>query len=94
MGWYQAKLGNHLLAATLDSIGFAQHGLGDLEAAPAGRWPSAADTLDHIADIEEARGERDAAGRSWRETLAILEDLDHPDAGKVRAKLRTTEGSA
>jgi tetratricopeptide (TPR) repeat protein len=92
-------------AATLDSIGFAQHGQGDLAAAlityrraldlssRAGSRLSAADTLDHIADIEEARGEHEAAVRSWREALAILEDLDHPDAGKVRAKLRTAEGS-
>jgi DNA-binding SARP family transcriptional activator/tetratricopeptide (TPR) repeat protein len=86
-------------AATLDSLGFAQHGLGDLDAALAsyqqalalfrrsGSGLNMADALDHIAGIEEAKGRHEAAQRAWLEAVAILEDLDHPDAGKIRQKL-------
>ena len=42
----------------------------------------------HIGDSQAALGERTAAAEAWREALEILTDLDHPEAGEVRGKLR------
>ena len=47
-----------------------------------------ADTLTHLGDTYQAAGDPGAADRSWRDALAILDALDHPDAEQVRAKLR------
>ena len=47
----------------------------------------AAEIATHLGDTYRARGElRDAVG-AWRQALGILDDLNHPDAEKVRAKL-------
>ena len=47
-----------------------------------------ATTLGHLADTLLAAGDPDAARRTWEQALAILDDLHHPDAADVRAKLR------
>ncbi|HEU4421459.1 MAG TPA: BTAD domain-containing putative transcriptional regulator [Pilimelia sp.] len=43
--------------------------------------------LDHLGDNHLGAGDVDAARTAWREALAILSELGHPDAGTVRAKL-------
>jgi hypothetical protein len=45
-------------------------------------------TLDHLADSLHAVGQRDEARDVWSAALVLLEALDHPDADKVRDKLR------
>src|ERR1035438_657917 len=47
-----------------------------------------ATVLTHLGDAQHAAGQTQAARRAWDEAVAILDALHHPDAGKVRAKLR------
>jgi DNA-binding SARP family transcriptional activator/tetratricopeptide (TPR) repeat protein len=82
-----------------DSLGLAHHHLGDHAEAAAcyqralglyreigDRWAQA-ETLGHIGDTRLAAGQPDEARAAWEEALAILDDLHHPDAGRVRTKL-------
>jgi tetratricopeptide (TPR) repeat protein len=43
--------------------------------------------LAHLGDAEQAAGRVRAARDSWRRSLALLTEIDHPDADAVRAKL-------
>jgi tetratricopeptide (TPR) repeat protein len=82
-----------------DSLGLAHHHLGDHAEAAAcyqralglyreiGDCWAQAETLGHIGDTRLAAGQPDEARAAWEEALAILDDLHHPDAGQVRAKL-------
>jgi transcriptional regulator with XRE-family HTH domain/tetratricopeptide (TPR) repeat protein len=51
-----------------------------------------ADTRTRLADTHLATGDVAAARTALREALAVLEDLGHPDAGEVNAKLRDLAG--
>jgi tetratricopeptide (TPR) repeat protein len=81
-----------------DSLGYAEHHLGNhAEAAvcyeralssfreSGDRFPEA-DTLTHLGDTRHAAGELALAREAWQQALAILDDLQHPDADLVRAK--------
>jgi hypothetical protein len=46
-----------------------------------------ADTLTHLAETHHATGNPQAACGAWQQALTILDDLDHPNAEQVRAKL-------
>ena len=95
-----AETGNRdINAAIWDSLGYAEHHLGNLtEAATCyqralslirefgDRWREAV-TLTHLGDTHHATGDQPEARQTWEHALAILEDLDHPHAAKVRAKL-------
>lgn len=90
-------------AAAWDSVGYAEHHLGAYEQALVSFGHALrlyrrvhdryleADTLVHIGDSHLAAGRAPSAGASWREALAILDDLGHPDAAGVREKLRGAE---
>ena len=93
-------LGNrHSESRTLDSIGYAHQHLGNHAEAAAcyrdalrlsrefGDRLGEAVTLDHIGDACLAAGNPREAQSAWEEALAILDDLRHPDAGELRAKL-------
>jgi tetratricopeptide (TPR) repeat protein len=43
--------------------------------------------LTHLGDTHHATGDIQAAHGAWRQALTILEQIDHTDAGQVRAKL-------
>ena len=43
--------------------------------------------LTHLGDSRLALDQRARAGESWRQAIAILDDLGHPDAARARAKL-------
>jgi DNA-binding SARP family transcriptional activator len=89
-----------------DSVGYAEHHLGNLAEAAAcyqralslhresGFRYDEADTLTHLGDTRHAAGELAQAREAWRQALAILEDLQHPDVGQVRAKLASTNDHA
>lgn len=47
-----------------------------------------AETLTNLGDTRQAAGQPDDAREAWRQALDILDDLGHPDAAHVRAKLR------
>ena len=86
-------------AHSWDSLGYASHQLGRLsEAADCYRHALAlfrqlgdlfeeASLLVHLGDNQRATGELAAARQTWAQALTILDDLDHPDAAAVRAKL-------
>jgi hypothetical protein len=46
-----------------------------------------ADTLTHLGDTHHAASNPTAAHDAYQQALTILEDLDHPDADTVRARL-------
>jgi DNA-binding SARP family transcriptional activator/tetratricopeptide (TPR) repeat protein len=86
-------------ADTLDTIGYAHHHLGDLTQAlrcyeralalhrKSGEYRRQAETLSHLGDTHRAASNTEAARRVWQRALAILDELSHPDADEVRAKL-------
>ncbi len=53
-----------------------------------------ADTLTRLGDTHHATGDTDAARSAWRYALTILNNLGHPNADTVRAKLDHIEPTA
>jgi hypothetical protein len=45
------------------------------------------ETLGQIGDTRHAAGQPDEACAAWEEALAIFDNLHHPDAGQIRARL-------
>ena len=89
-----------------DSLGYAEHHLGNLgEAATCyeralsiarevgDRWFEA-EALTHLGDTRHAVGQLAQAREAWQQALAIHDDIQHPDADKVRAKLASTDNAA
>jgi DNA-binding SARP family transcriptional activator len=87
-------------AATWDSLGHAHHCLGHHQAATncyrralelirasVARYQEA-DVLSRLGDAHHAAGELTAAGEAWRAAMRILQEIEHPEAEQVRAKLR------
>jgi hypothetical protein len=44
--------------------------------------------LDHLGDNHLATGDLAGALAAWRAAVAILDELGHPAAAKLRAKIR------
>lgn len=88
------------IAETWDTLGVAQHALRrDDDAidsfrrslrlcAELGDHFREAQTLDHLGDALAAAGDRGAARDSWARAAALLDELAHPDAAKLRQKLQ------
>jgi DNA-binding SARP family transcriptional activator len=99
------ELGNRYCEAHIwDSLGYAELLLGHLADA-ADRYRHAltlirevgdrfgeADILAHLGDARQAAGDQPEARDAWRQALAILDELHHPAAEKVRAKLAAADG--
>ena len=96
---HRAVGSRHGEADTWDSLGYAHHNLGAYQQAVTcyrnalemfeklgARHPEA-DTLIRLGDTHQAAGDCHAAHHSWQRALTILEDLHHPDAGALRARL-------
>ncbi|GAA0483989.1 SARP family transcriptional regulator [Paractinoplanes deccanensis] len=49
-----------------------------------------ADTTSHLGDAHLAAGDTRAAHEAWRHALTVLDELDHPSAEPLRAKLAAT----
>jgi DNA-binding SARP family transcriptional activator/tetratricopeptide (TPR) repeat protein len=85
---------------TWDTLGYIEHQLGRYgEAANCYQNALAifreqryrfyqAHTLTHLGDTHHAADDRRQARQAWQQALDILDDLRHPDADQVRAKLR------
>ena len=85
---------------TLDSLAYAHSHLGHhAEAADCYRQAvelfdelgfryKKAETLTYVGDAHHADGNIPAARTAWTQALTALDDLHHPDAEQVRAKLR------
>jgi tetratricopeptide (TPR) repeat protein len=90
----------HGQADTWDSLGHAHYQLGDHLAATAynqiaadlyrelGDFYQEADALNRLGDTHRASGADRSARVSWSSALAILTKLGHPDAARLRTKLR------
>jgi len=100
----QQETGNtYWQAHTWDSLGFAHHHLGQYAEGircfgealalwrDTGERFFEATTLTHLGDSRHAVGDLDNARSAWLRSAAILDDLAHPDAGPVRAKLHDAE---
>jgi DNA-binding SARP family transcriptional activator/tetratricopeptide (TPR) repeat protein len=88
-------------AAAWDNLGYAEHHLGNFAEAitcyqrvlslcqeAGGRFIEAG-VLTRLGDCHQDTGELACARRAWQQALDILDELDHPDADKIRAKLRS-----
>jgi DNA-binding SARP family transcriptional activator len=93
------EIGGSLYEAhTWDSLGYAHHALGhhqsiscyqralDLYRGYGARYYEGA-TLTRLGDARHTAGESEAARAAWHHGLAILDQLGHPDAAQVRARL-------
>jgi len=96
------EIGNRFgQASTLDSIGHALHHLGRYGRAVAcyqraielyrdlDYRKGEAPVLSNLGEAHRMAGDRAAARRTWRQALAILDELGHPDAAKVRTQLES-----
>jgi DNA-binding SARP family transcriptional activator len=94
----------YVTAATLDTLGYAHHHLGqhpeavgylqralDMRGELGDRWGQA-ETLNHLGEAYHAMGDLDKARDAWQRAVAILDDLGHPAADEVRARLRDLGG--
>jgi tetratricopeptide (TPR) repeat protein/transcriptional regulator with XRE-family HTH domain len=102
-----AEIGDRRLEGNAwDSLGYAEHNLSNFTEAgacyqralslhrQAGSRVYEADTLTHIAANHLAACETGQARQAWHQALAILDDIQHPDADQVRAKLASTNDHA
>jgi DNA-binding SARP family transcriptional activator/tetratricopeptide (TPR) repeat protein len=96
---HRAVGSRHGEADTWDSLGVAHHNLGehrraidcyhnalDLYQKLGSRHPQA-DTLIRLGDTYQDAGDLHAAHQCWQQALPILDDLHHPDADILRARL-------
>jgi DNA-binding SARP family transcriptional activator/cytochrome c-type biogenesis protein CcmH/NrfG len=96
----QRAIDDHLgLGETYDSLGYAHRRLGHQQEAISsyqqavrlygelGERYGEADTLVALGDAHRAFGDSASAWIAWRRALTILEQLHHPLADKVRAKM-------
>jgi DNA-binding SARP family transcriptional activator/tetratricopeptide (TPR) repeat protein len=86
-------------ALARDSLGQAHHHLGHLAEAlvsyqhaldlhgDVGNRYYQADTLSHLGDTHHAAGSPESARTAWEQALTILDQLNHPDAALVRARI-------
>jgi tetratricopeptide (TPR) repeat protein/transcriptional regulator with XRE-family HTH domain len=92
-----------LVGHVWDSIGYAEHHLGNFARAAAcyqhalslhresGYRFNEAVALNHLGDTREAAGQLVQARQAWQQALDIFDDLEHPDADQVRAKLASAD---
>jgi tetratricopeptide (TPR) repeat protein/transcriptional regulator with XRE-family HTH domain len=96
---HRAVGSRHGEADTWDSLGVAHHNLGEHQQAIAcyhhaldlyqklgSRHPQA-DTLIRLGNTYQDAGDIPAAHHCWQQALPILDDLHHPDADLLRARL-------
>jgi DNA-binding SARP family transcriptional activator/tetratricopeptide (TPR) repeat protein len=89
------------VAAAWDSLGFAHHRLGNQALAidcyeraldvhrRANHRYCQAGVLTHLGEAHDAAGEPARARAAWQAAAALLDDLGHPEAADVRARLGT-----
>jgi tetratricopeptide (TPR) repeat protein len=87
-------------ATTSDSLGYIHHQLGNHRSSIAyyqraidilrdlGDRLDEADTLSRLGDVLPGSGDTTAAHQAWTDALHIYDEIDHPDAGELRAKLQ------
>ncbi|MBM2614792.1 tetratricopeptide repeat protein [Actinoplanes sp. LDG1-06] len=99
------QIGNRVGEAnTWDSVGYAYHHLGRQAEAidcyrralelfrEVGDRFNETEALVHLGEAKLTEGDPAGAREAWSEALAILEDLHHPDAERLRERIFTTLG--
>jgi tetratricopeptide (TPR) repeat protein len=81
LGFTHLRLGHPAEAIACYERAFEVHG-------PAGDLRDRAGILIRLGDAHEAAADPEAARTRWQQALAILDDLQHPDADTVSSKLR------
>jgi DNA-binding SARP family transcriptional activator/Tfp pilus assembly protein PilF len=93
-------------ANTWDSLGYIHHHLGQHPEAIAcyeraltlyedlGGDYYRAETLTHLADTHQAAGNHPAARDAWQQALVICDNLQHPQADKIRTKIAPLDRSS
>lgn len=85
-------------ANILDSLGYIHHHQSiacyqhavDIYRDLGGR-PEEAQTLDRLGDVRHSSGDTEAGRRAWLGALHIFDEIDHPDANKIRTKLQSPD---
>jgi DNA-binding SARP family transcriptional activator/tetratricopeptide (TPR) repeat protein len=80
LGYAHHQLGNHALAVDCYERALALHRRANHRYCQAG-------VLTHLGDAYAAAGDRQAARGAWRSAAGLLDDLGHPEAAEVRARL-------
>jgi len=87
-------------ATAMDSLGYIHHQLGNHDSSIAyyqdaigilrdlGDRLDEADTLRRLGDVLHGSGDTEAARRAWLDALHIYDEIDHPNAAEIRAKLQ------
>ncbi|MGN9907444.1 BTAD domain-containing putative transcriptional regulator [Phytohabitans sp. LJ34] len=83
--WDCLGVAHHHLGEHRQAIDCYQHAL-ELRGELGYRYYEA-ETLTHLGDTQHAAGDRHAARDAWLRAMSILDDLNHPDADKLRTKL-------
>jgi tetratricopeptide (TPR) repeat protein len=81
----QPRLANHRLGRLDEAIAYYQEALARHQAA--GHRLYQASVWIHLGDVHRDAGRPADAGSAWRAALAILDDLGHPEAAEVLARL-------
>jgi tetratricopeptide (TPR) repeat protein len=81
LGFIHHKLGSHkrAIACFQRSLGLCQE--------IADKY-NEADTLATLGDVHHDAGDPAAAARAWTQALRIFDEISHPDADRIRARLR------
>jgi DNA-binding SARP family transcriptional activator/tetratricopeptide (TPR) repeat protein len=80
LGYIHLHLGHHAEAIACYKQAFEVHG-------DAGDLRDSATILIHLGEAHQAAADLIAARGTWQQALAILDDLQHPDAREVKSKL-------
>jgi len=103
--WYEAMGSGAGRAAALDTRGYCYHHLGEHDRAidcfkqsaeicrDVGDWYNEATVLGHLGDALRDADALPAARDAWQRALAILENLGHVDADKMRSKIANLQVS-
>ena len=86
LGYIDLQLGNFTQATT-----YFESALRDAERHSDA--PMQAEILTHLGEARHAAGELPQARQAWQQALAIYDNIQHPSAGKVRAKLASTQAA-
>jgi transcriptional regulator with XRE-family HTH domain/tetratricopeptide (TPR) repeat protein len=90
--WESLGCAEHHLGNLAEAVACYQHALSVFRAA--GYRHYEANALTRLGDARQAAGELALAREAWQRALAILEDLQHPGADQVRAKLASANNHA
>ncbi|MFJ5261814.1 AfsR/SARP family transcriptional regulator [Streptomyces sp. NPDC088387] len=81
LGTAHGRLGHHTVAITYFEQALRTHrDVGN-------RWGEG-NTLGNLGDVQLAAGDPSAARVSWEQALDIFEEFDHPDAERIRERLK------